>query len=664
MPRSDKKDTTCVCCGYKFTRPAKLRQHYQSNKNQCNQPPEDNTQRSVSRPLSLTPTPVVHTRGNDRRREKPEPIQTSIPQDKNQENDLKTGPSQSTQANREEQAGPSEVTQGKFIDRHARKPRENMKTWECQRLHHELLQVDDEAFEENIPQEVGPREVEQQDAQEQDAIPKEPTQKDIIFKECPVGRDPERPHRNHSLMSKWVGKIPHPNNNPTYAFIQPIAKPEEYKKLPYMPQLIGLIRPKIKEVLQTELHKKDQIKSAIVALCRYSIAKRKPDDTSEPTEKGSRYILELILKISIETYILCRALGGSYNPTLPKLANKKCTINPDNQGLIDPETNKPSEKCLQGALGAYFAYQDGHTDHLGHRIFRAKNLKPYLERVKLDDIPMPTPVSPHIFNKIEEMNPDISINVWNWKEETATPNPLFIVRTITDHILSILWPLQILQNPKKENMGKRITFYGLRTQMDHHQKWCFGLGEAPQKVTMPVKDVNDFEEFRNYGHQINAPCVIIADFESLKKKCNTHYGGNMRKLTEEEANSFSYSVHWIDTEETWGPFLYRGENATEEFVQRIDQELIEINRVLAVKHERIITDDYQRRFKEADRCWICKDKFSIDTDVINMLERKIANLTAKLTEIVQDPISYNKMASPRDISKRILEMEKNNTINP
>ncbi|GBC01597.1 hypothetical protein RclHR1_42530001, partial [Rhizophagus clarus] len=230
----------------------------------------------------------------------------------------------------------------------------------------------------------GPATQAHRDIEQQDTISKESAQKDIIFKECPVGRDSERPHRNRFLMSKWVGKIPHPDDKITYAFIQPIAKPEEYKKLPYMLQLIGLILPKIKEVLQIELRKKDQITSAIVAL----------------------------------------ALGGSYNPTPPKFANKKCTINPDNQGLIDPETNRPSEKCLQGALGAYFTYQDGHTDHLGHRIFRAKNLKPYLEQVKLDGIPMPTPVFPHIFNKIEEMNPDISVNVWNWKEETATPKPV------------------------------------------------------------------------------------------------------------------------------------------------------------------------------------------------------------------------------------------------
>src|SRR5215216_1991801 len=44
MPRSDKKNSTCRNCGYKFTRPAKLRQHYKSNKNQCGPDPEIITQ--------------------------------------------------------------------------------------------------------------------------------------------------------------------------------------------------------------------------------------------------------------------------------------------------------------------------------------------------------------------------------------------------------------------------------------------------------------------------------------------------------------------------------------------------------------------------------------------------------------------------------------------
>ncbi|PKK56532.1 hypothetical protein RhiirC2_721805 [Rhizophagus irregularis] len=85
--------------------------------------------------------------------------------------------------------------------------------------------------------------------------------------------------------------------------------------------------------------------------------------------KGSGYTLERIEEISIEVYTYRRATGGSYISIPKKLANTKCTINLDNQGLIDSETNALSEKCLQGALGCYFAHQDKpNTDHL-ERIF-------------------------------------------------------------------------------------------------------------------------------------------------------------------------------------------------------------------------------------------------------------------------------------------------------
>ena len=62
--------------------------------------------------------------------------------------------------------------------------------------------------------------------------------------------------------------------------------------------------------------------------------------------KGSGYVLERIFEITIEAYTLRRGTGGSYIHTPKKLAKTKCTINLDNQGLIDPETNKLSEKCL------------------------------------------------------------------------------------------------------------------------------------------------------------------------------------------------------------------------------------------------------------------------------------------------------------------------------
>jgi hypothetical protein len=53
-----------------------------------------------------------------------------------------------------------------------------------------------------------------------------------------------------------------------------------------------------------------------------------------------------------------------------------------------------------------------------------------------------------------------------------------------------------------------------------------------------------------------SPYVIIADFESDNKKCWSYSGGimkpmsiwwNMKKYSEQRANSFCYIVHWIDT---------------------------------------------------------------------------------------------------------------------
>ena len=51
-----------------------------------------------------------------------------------------------------------------------------------------------------------------------------------------------------------------------------------------------------------------------------------------------------------------------------------------------------------------------------------------------------------------------------------------------------------------------------------------------------------------------------------------------------------------------GSFLYWGNNATQEFVWRIDQELIEINNVLAIKHKCIVTEEDKKKFAEADTC--------------------------------------------------------------
>ncbi|CAB4436303.1 unnamed protein product [Rhizophagus irregularis] len=129
---------------------------------------------------------------------------------------------------------------------------------------------------------------------------------------------------------------------------------------------------------------------------------------------------------------------------------------------------------------------------------------------------------------------------------------------------------------KKHLCNRCFQSFPSSKSLTNHQEWCFGLGESPQRVELPVKD-----------------------FEADNRKCNENYGGNMHKIMEQKANSFCYMVHWIETDETWGPFLYRGPNATEEFVCRLDKELRRINDVLEVKVERIVTEEAKKEFTEA-----------------------------------------------------------------
>jgi hypothetical protein len=133
MPRSDKKDTTCVCYGYKFTRPAKLRQHYQSTKNQCSPSPEISDRKkgqkkvNVPRPRSLSPAPapVVHTKEKDRRKEKVTP--TPVPEPE---------PKKETPPPKPELT----FTKDQVDDKNARKPREHLRTWSA-RLRRKWIKV-------------------------------------------------------------------------------------------------------------------------------------------------------------------------------------------------------------------------------------------------------------------------------------------------------------------------------------------------------------------------------------------------------------------------------------------------------------------------------------------------------------------------------------------
>src|SRR5215471_16667987 len=72
MTRSDKKNRTCDRCGKECANPNKLREHL-NRKFKC-KPKSPELQQPPPRSRSPSPAPVVHTRGRDRRMEKPKAV--------------------------------------------------------------------------------------------------------------------------------------------------------------------------------------------------------------------------------------------------------------------------------------------------------------------------------------------------------------------------------------------------------------------------------------------------------------------------------------------------------------------------------------------------------------------------------------------------------------
>ena len=75
---------------------------------------------------------------------------------------------------------------------------------------------------------------------------------------------------------------------------------------------------------------------------------------------------------------------------------------------------------------------------------------------------MPTPICPRIFNKIEEMNPDISINVWEWKEETATPKPVIASKNYNRQHIIYLMALTDITKSEDDKYGQKNHFLWIK----------------------------------------------------------------------------------------------------------------------------------------------------------------------------------------------------------
>ncbi|RIA87467.1 hypothetical protein C1645_827740 [Glomus cerebriforme] len=95
--------------------------------------------------------------------------------------------------------------------------------------------------------------------------------------------------------------------------------------------------------------------------------------------------------------------------------------------------------------------------------------------IKLNGIPMPTSICPRVFNKIEKINPDIFINVWEWKKETVTPKSVIASKNYNNrpyiiHLIALTDIVKSEKNKKIPSSTSGMVFQIGRTDFEADNK--------------------------------------------------------------------------------------------------------------------------------------------------------------------------------------------------
>ena len=282
--------------------------------------------------------------------------------------------------------------------------------------------------------------------------------------------------------------------------------------------------------------------------------------------KGSGWIVELIKSqyINISTY---RPLSGSSYVDLPvELRSPK-------KGLINIK-NK-DEKCFLWCHVRHINLLNKHPERI------LKNDKKIAEELNYDGIEFP--VQEKDFNKIEVKN-NICINVFGYENRLVFPiyvsdqnfedtmDLLLLIDNDKSHYVYIKdfdrFMFHKTKNKNKKYFCKScLQSFSSNSLLTEHKEVCLSINGS-QSVRLEEGAIT----FKNYFRQIPVPFKIYADFECSLKGVESYEGSYSRRYEDHIPCSFAYKPVSADDKFTKPIVVFRGGNASDEFIKAILKE--------------------------------------------------------------------------------------------
>ena len=242
------------------------------------------------------------------------------------------------------------------------------------------------------------------------------------------------------------------------------------------------------------------------------------------------------------------------------------------------------------------------------------------------------PVSISQIDKFERQNRDYSINVFGYENKTIIPlriskrkdklchiDLLLIFRENTSHyclILNLNAFLFRTRSSKKRHYFCRYCLNGFSrpTLLSSYMQYC--SRHKAQYIVLPKKHENDTLKFHDFRKQLRLPVEtveIYCDFETLNRPIDTCMPNPETPSTTAnkllDVSSFGYKVVCIDSRYTKPTVVFRGENASENFLESLLKEQQSIENILHHNEPIRLTSDDRLRFESATHCEICCQRF-------------------------------------------------------
>ena len=252
----------------------------------------------------------------------------------------------------------------------------------------------------------------------------------------------------------------------------------------------------------------------------------------------------------------------------------------------------------------------------------------YIKNLNYSGIEFPVTIKQ--YNKIEKQN-NININVFGYEEELQYPiyiskeknedvlNLLLITEEKGNHYVLIKDFNRFMHNITKHKNKKHFCMHCLQhftneRILNNHKENCI-LINGTQGIKMPTKKENILK-FNGFKKQLPVPFVIYADFEAITEKIDSCQPNDNKSYTEAYQNhrdcGYGYKVVCCyDDKFTKEAVIYRGEKAVYKFLEAM---LKEVQYCREVKEKELnkelnMTEDDEEKFKKADKCHICEEKF-------------------------------------------------------